>query len=672
MARPDPDRICINTLRTLAIDAVEKARSGHPGMPMGAAAMAYVLWTRILRHDPAHPDWPGRDRFVLSAGHGSMLLYALLHLTGYDLSLEDLRRFRQWESRTPGHPERGLTPGLETTTGPLGQGFGNGVGMALAQKYLAARYNRPGHPVVDYRIFGIVSDGDLMEGVASEAASLAGHWRLGNLVYLYDQNRVCLDGPTSRCFTEDVEKRFAAYGWHTRCIDGDGLEEVEKALLEAVAETTRPSLLLAKTHIGHGSPNKQDTAEAHGSPLGPEEVRLTKKALGWPEDAQFRVPQEAAAEFGKAKERGFRLRTEWEKRWSAYRAEHPDLAAELERIGKGELPRGWEEALPDLGGDGKPMASREASGKVLAALCARIPELLGGSADLGGSTQTYVPGFPDFSPEDYAGRRIWFGVREHAMGSILNGMALSGLIPFGGTFLIFSDYMKPSIRLAALMGIRVIYVLTHDSIGLGEDGPTHQPVETLAGLRAIPNLTVIRPADAAETVVAWRVAIRHRSGPVALALSRQKLPALDHRTLAAADGLERGAYVLSESRGGDPRVILMASGSEVSLALLAQQQLQEGPEPIPTRVVSFPSWELFEAQPPAYRDRVLPPGVRARVAVEAAVSMGWERYVGSSGAVIGMTRFGASAPFEVLMREFGFTPENVVRRAREVLGGGDR
>jgi transketolase len=649
------------------MDAVEKAKSGHPGLPMGAAAMAYVLWTRHLRYNPVNPSWPGRDRFVLSAGHGSMLLYSLLHLTGFDLPMTEIMRFRQWESRTPGHPEYGMTPGVETTTGPLGQGFGVGVGMALAQRYLAARFNRPGHPVVDYRVYGLVSDGDLMEGVASEAASLAGHLKLGNLIYLYDQNQISLDGPISKSFTEDVEKRFEAYGWQTRSVDGDDLAAVDAALVEALEEETRPSLILARTHIGHGSPHKQDTAEAHGSPLGEEEVRLTKRALGWPEDASFFVPPPALAKFREAVSRGAALEKEWEAARRGYEKAFPAEAAELARIRSGELPPGWDSDLPRFEAGAKPLATREASGQVIAALCGRIPELLGGSADLGGSTHTYLKGSPEFSAADYSGRSLWFGVREHAMGTLLNGMALSGLIPYGGTFLIFSDYMRASIRLAALMGIRTIYVFTHDSIGLGEDGPTHQPVEVLPALRAIPNLVVIRPADATESVTAWRVAVTRKNGPVALLFSRQKLPVLDRPAVPSAGAAERGAYVLSEAKGGDPRLILMASGSEVPLILESQRILEAEPHSIPTRVVSFPSWQLFEEQPRAYRESVLPPSLKARLAVEAAVGMGWERYVGLDGGFLGMTGFGASAPAEELMKQFGFTPESVVRRAREVV-----
>ena len=664
----DRDRLCINTLRTLSMDAVEKANSGHPGLPMGAASMAYVLWTRFLRFNPANPSWPARDRFVLSAGHGSMLLYSLLHLTGYDLPMEEIRRFRQWGSRTPGHPEHGHTPGVETTTGPLGQGFANGVGMALAQKYLSARYDRPGFPVLDYRICALVSDGDLMEGVSSEAASLAAHLKLGNLIYLYDQNSICLDGPTSKCFTEDVGMRFQAYGWHTRSIDGNDLEAVTSALEEAARETSRPSLILARTHIGHGSPHKQDSSEAHGSPLGAEEVRLTKLNLGWPEDSSFYVPPEALSHFRKARETGAQLEQGWAQLWREYEKAFPAEAAELGRIWRGELPADWDSTLPTFTADTKPLATREASGKTIAALCTKVPELLGGSADLGGSTQTYVKGAADFSAENYQGRSIWFGVREHAMGSMMNGMVLSGLIPYGGTFLVFSDYMRPSIRLAALMEIRPIYVFTHDSIGLGEDGPTHQPVETLAALRAIPHLVVIRPADATETVEAWKVALRHRGGPVALILSRQKLPVIDRIVFPKAEALERGAYILSEAKGGDPRAVLMATGSEVTLALQAQKLLEGGDSPLPTRVVSFPSWQLFERQPAEYRDQVLPPSLTCRVAVEAGVSMGWERYLGLSGDFVGMKGFGASAPIEDLMKQFGFTAENVARRVRELAG----
>ena len=668
-SRENLDQLCINTIRTLSMDAVEKANSGHPGLPMGAASMAYVLWTRFLRHNPAHPLWHGRDRFVLSAGHGSMLLYSLLHLTGYDLPLEEILRFRQLGSRTPGHPEYGLTPGVETTTGPLGQGFGNGVGMAVAQRYLAARYGRAGLPILDYRIYGLVSDGDLMEGVASEAASLAGHLKLGNLIYLYDRNQICLDGPTSLCFTEDVEKRFQAYGWQTLSVNGDNLDEVSRALEESIAESYRPSLILASTHIGHGSPHKQDTAEAHGSPLGAEEVRLTKKALGWPEDASFLIPPEALQRFRGAVDRGATLERDWNDLWRRYEQEHATLASELQRIWSGKLPAGWDNGLPAFGADAKPLATREASGKVLVTLCEKLPEVLGGSADLGGSTQTYPKGYPEFSADEYEGRTIRFGVREHAMGSMMNGMALSGLIPFGGTFLTFSDYMRPSIRLAALMEIRPIYVFTHDSIGLGEDGPTHQPVETLAALRAIPHLVVIRPADATETVEAWKVALEHRGGPVALILSRQKLPVLSRESFPPAALLRQGAYILSEAAGGSPKVILMATGSEVAVVLAAKKILESAAEPIPARVVSFPSWQLFEKQPREYREKVLPPSVRVRVAVEAAVSQGWDRYLGEAGSFVGMSGFGASAPLEDVMKHFGLTPEDVARRARDLLDG---
>ena len=660
------DQLCINTIRVLAMDAVQQANSGHPGMPMGAAAMAYVLWTRFLRHDPTNPAWPNRDRFVLSAGHGSMLLYALLHLTGYDLSLDDLRRFRQLDSRTPGHPERGVTPGVEVTTGPLGQGFANGVGMAIAERYLAARYNRPGHAVVDHHVYGIVSDGDLMEGIASEAASLAGHLRLGKLVYLYDDNHVTIDGGTDLSFTEDVGRRFGAYGWHVQRVDGDDLPAVGTALEAARAERDRPSLILARTHIGRGSPNKQDTPAAHGAPLGVEEVKLTKGALGWPVEPPFLVPDQALAHFRLAVERGRALEADWQRRFAAYAAEYPELAAELLAAWKGELPVGWQAALPRFGPEDGAMATRVASGKVLNAIAPLLPNLVGGSADLAGSNDTTLKGAGAFSAESPTGRNLHFGVREHAMGAVLNGIVLhGGLRAYGGTFLVFSDYMRPAIRLAAMTGLPVVYVFTHDSIGLGEDGPTHQPVEHLAALRAIPNLLVIRPADAAEVVAAWRVALESRASPVALVLTRQALPVLDRRELASAEELARGAYVLADAPSGLPDVILIATGSEVSVALEARTLLAG--RQVAARVVSMPSWELFEAQPREYRDQVLPPAVAARLAVEAGVPQGWDRYVGPSGDVVGMTRFGASAPAKALMERFGFTPANVAARALALL-----
>nr|MBC7245131.1 transketolase [Chloroflexota bacterium] len=662
----DLDQLCINTIRTLSMDAVEKAKSGHPGMPMGAAAMAYVLWTRFLKHNPADPTWPDRDRFVLSAGHGCMLLYSLLHLTGYDLPLDELKQFRQWGSRTPGHSEYGRTPGVETTTGPLGQGFATGVGMAIAERMLAAHFNRPGHTIVGHYTYAIVSDGDLMEGVASEAASLAGHLRLGKLIYLYDDNKITIEGSTDLAFTENVARRFEAYGWHVQRVDGNDVNALEAALRAAQAELERPSLIIARTHIAYGSPNKQDTAEAHGAPLGEEEIRLTKKALGWPTDEPFYIPEAALAHFRRALETGSAAQAAWQARFAAYENAYPELAAEWRRVMRGELPEGWERHLPNFDPSTGPVATREASGKVLNALAPHIPELVGGSADLAPSNLTYLAGMGNFQAANRGGRNLHFGVREHAMGAILSGMALhGGLRPYGGTFLVFSDYMRPAIRLAALMELPVIYVFTHDSIGLGEDGPTHQPVEHLASLRAMPHLTVIRPADATETVVAWKVALQHRTGPVALALSRQKLPIIDRSTYAAADGLALGAYVLADAGSGNVDLILIATGSEVSLALEAQKRLEQ--QGIGTRVVSMPSWELFEAQPQEYREAVLPPHITARLAIEAGVAQGWCRYVGERGTVLSIECFGASAPYKVLFQKYGFTVENVVEHALDVL-----
>jgi transketolase len=661
------DQLCINTIRFLSVDAVQKANSGHPGMPMGAAAMAYVLWTRFLRYHPRKPDWPNRDRFVLSAGHGCMLLYSLLHLTGYELSLDDLRQFRQWGSKTPGHPEYDLSSGIETTTGPLGQGFSTGVGMAIAQKYLAAHFNRPGHELVDYTIYGIVSDGDLMEGVASETASLAGHLGLDNLIYLYDDNHISIEGSTDLAFTEDVRKRFEAYGWFVQEVaDGNDLEAIDRALRAAQAEKARPSLIKVRTHIAYGSPNKQDSAEAHGAPLGEEEVKLTKQNLGWPVEPAFHIPEEALAHFRRAIAQGERAEAEWQKRLAAYRQAFPQLAAEWDRYVRRELPEGWATRIPTFQPSDGPMATRQASGKVLNAIAPALPLLLGGSADLAPSNNTYLKGLGDFSRGNYGARNFHFGVREHAMGAILNGMALSGLLPYGGTFLIFSDYARPALRLAAMMGAHSIFIFTHDSIFLGEDGPTHQPVEHLPALRAIPNLSVIRPADANETAVAWRVAIERCDGPVALALTRQGLPVIDRSKYASAEGLTRGGYILADARRKAPEIILIASGSEVPVALEACEKLTA--EGIAARVVSLPSWDIFEQQSQEYRDEVLPPGVTACLAIEAAVPLGWERYVGTKGAVIGITRFGASAPYKVLAEKFGFTAANVMRRARELLG----
>ncbi len=677
------DQLSINTIRMLSIDAVQKANSGHPGAPMGLAPSAYVLWTRFLKHNPKNPSWPDRDRFVLSAGHGSMLIYSMLHLTGYDVPLEEIKRFRQWESRTPGHPERGMTAGVETTTGPLGQGFGNGVGMAIAEAHLAARYNRPGFEIINHFTYGIVSDGDLMEGVAAEAASLAGHLKLGKLIYLYDSNRISLAGATDLTFTEDCAKRFEAYGWHTQAVeDGNDVEAIERALKAARAETSRPSLVLVRTHIGYGSPGKQDTFEAHGSPLGEAEVKLTKENLGWPLDPPFAVPDHALALFRQAVAAGEKAEASWKERFHAYAEKFPALAKEFDQVINGQLPEGWAESVPQFPADPKGVATRTASGKILNAIAPKLPTLIGGSADLNPSTFTVLTKLGDFqSPErqfadgqgaagggwDYAGRNIHFGVREHGMGAALNGMAAhGGVIPYGSTFLIFSDYLRPSIRLAALMELGVIYVFTHDSIGVGEDGPTHQPIEQLAALRAIPHLTVIRPADANETAVAWRVAIESRANPVALALTRQGVPTLDRSRFAPAEGLRKGAYVLADAAGGKPDLILIGTGSEVSLVIAASEQLAE--HNIRARVVSMPSWELFEQQPQAYRETVLPRAVRARLAVEAGLPLGWHRYVGDGGDVLAIERFGASAPGNVVMEKFGFTVNRVVERAQALIG----
>jgi transketolase len=676
------DESCINTLRFLSIDAVQKANSGHPGLPMGAAPMAYVLWTHFLKHNPANPGWTDRDRFVLSAGHGSMLLYSLLHLTGYDVPLDQIRQFRQWGSITPGHPERGLTPGVEVTTGPLGQGFGNGVGMAIAEAHLAARYNRAGFDIIDHFTYAIVSDGDLMEGVASEAASLAGHLKLGKLIYLYDNNQVTLSAGTDITFSEDRARRFEAYGWHTQSVgDGNDLVAIDDALRAARAETMRPSLILVRTHLGYGSPDKQDTFEAHGSPLGVDEVLATKQNLRWPEEPAFFIPDAALAHFRQAIERGERAQTAWNRRLAEYAKAFPDLARELEQALRGDLPANWEKDIPDFPADAKGMATRVASGKVMNAVASRVPALIGGSADLDPSTFTALTGLGDFEPAgasardrqgsdgggwSLAGRNLHFGVREHAMGAILNGLAAhGGTVPFGATFLIFSDYMRPPMRLAALMGLHVIYVFTHDSIALGEDGSTHQPVEQLAGLRAVPRLAVIRPCDANETAVAWRVALETRDRPIALVLTRQHVPTLDRSQFAAADGLRRGAYVLADAPNAKPDLILIATGSEVGLIVTAARELLA--RNVRARVVSMPSWELFDAQPVEYRDAVLSPSISARLAVEAGAPQGWHRYVGDRGDVLGVERFGASAPGDAMLREYGFTVENVCRRALALL-----
>ncbi len=654
------DQIAINTIRFLAVDMVEQARSGHPGAPMGQAAMAYALWARHLRFDPEDPEWPGRDRFVLSCGHASALLYALLHLAGYDLPLAELRDFRQLGSRTPGHPEHGLTPGVETTTGPLGQGLSNAVGMAIAERLLAERFNRDGFPLFDHRVWVFASDGDLMEGVAAEASSLAGHLGLGKLNVLYDDNRITIDGSTELTYSDDAASRYRAYGWHTLAVeDGNDLMALDRAMAAAAAETGRPTLVRVRTHIGFGAPNKQDTSGVHGSPLGPEEAAAAKANLGWNEPA-FRIPDEAVAAFGPARRRGGEARRAWHELLDRYRAAHPEEAAELDRRLGGELPEGWEEELPRFTPEGGPLATRKASGAVLRAVAPRLPELAGGSADLAPSNNTFLPGEAVFSRRE-AGRNFHFGVREHAMGAVMNGMALSRLVrPYGGTFLVFSDYMRPAIRLAALMGLPAIYVFTHDSVFLGEDGPTHQPVSQLLSLRAIPNLLVLRPADANETAAAWRLAIANRGGPSALVLSRQKLPILAETSGRGGDGVPRGAYVVADPPAGDPRAILLASGSEVSLALEARREL-EG-RGVPTRVVSMPCWSLFDRQDGGYRESVLPASVPRRLAIEAGVALGWHKYVGPEGGVLAQEGYGASAPFHDLAEHFGFTVDEVVRQ----------
>jgi transketolase len=674
MTQPTPeaqalDQLCINTIRALALDAVQQANSGHPGLPLGCAPMAYVLWTRLLRHNPNNPQWFNRDRFLLSAGHGSMLLYALLHLTGYGLELEELKNFRQYGSRTPGHPENTHTPGVEITTGPLGQGFANGVGMAMAARHLAAKYNREGFPLVDHYIYGIVSDGDLMEGVAAEAASMAGHLQLGNLIYLYDDNEITIDGATSLAFTENVPARFAAYGWHTQTVaDGNDLDAIEAALRAAQAVTGKPSLIAVKTTIGYGMPSA-GTNQAHSDAPGAEAVRATKKALGWPEDAQFYIPEAALAHFRAAQTHGAEREAAWNALLETYAAAHPELAQEFKLIQTGALPENWEQHLPDFA-EAPAAATRAHSGQVLNALAPHIPQLIGGSADLSGSNNTTIKDSDKFQPANYAGRVIHFGVREHAMGAALVGMNLhSRLIPFGGTFMTFSDYCKPAIRLAAISRAQAIFVFTHDSIGVGEDGPTHQPIEHLAMLRAIPNLYVIRPADAHETREAWRIAIQRRGGPTALTLTRQKLPPIDRAHYAPAEMAQRGGYILAEAVNSNmqptrPALILLATGSEVSLALQAREQLQA--HGTATRVVSLPCWELFDEQPADYRAAVLPPTVTARLAIEAGASFGWQRYTGLRGASVTLERFGASAPAETVFRAFGFSVENIVARAKSL------
>lgn len=657
------ERLCINTIRTLSMDGVQKANSGHPGTPMALAPLAYLLWTRFMHYNPRNPTWVNRDRFILSAGHASMLQYSMLHLTGYDLPLEQLKNFRQWESLTPGHPEYGLTPGIETTTGPLGQGFGNGVGMAIAQRFLASRFNRPDHTVIDHYIYAIASDGDLMEGISSEAASIAGFLKLGKLIYFYDNNSITIEGSTNLAFGEDVGKRFESYNWHVQHVeDINDLPTLEQAILAAQAETERPSLILVRSQIGYGSPHRQGTSKAHGEPLGADEVILTKRNLGWPSEEPFYEPAEAVAYFRQAIERGAALEQAWQEKYNAYTAAYPELAAQWEKEQRGELPEGWDSDIPVFKA-GEALASRSASSKVLNAFAPKLPNLIGGSADLAPSTNTNMNGQGDFGPESN-GRNMHFGIREHAMGSIMNGMALyDGVRPFGATFLIFSDYMRPPIRLAAIMNLKTIYVYTHDSIGVGEDGPTHEPIEQLAALRAIPGLTVLRPGDANETAEAWRVAIAHH-GPVAMALTRQPLPTLDRTQMASASNVAKGGYVLLESPG-TPQVILIATGSELSLAVDAAQKLRQ--DGVSVRVVSMPSWELFEEQGAEYKEAVLPKHVTARIAIEAASPMGWERYVGTSGTTVTLNHFGASAPAKVLFQKFGFTVENVVEKAKQLL-----
>ncbi len=665
---PALDELCINTIRFLSVDAVQQANSGHPGMPMGAAPMAYVLWTKFLRHSPRNPGWLDRDRFVLSAGHGSMLLYSLLHLSGYDLSLDDLKNFRQWGSKTPGHPEYGDTPGVETTTGPLGQGFATGVGMAIAERHLAARFNKSNHDIVDHYTYGIISDGDLMEGISHEAASFAGHLKLGKLIYLYDDNHISIEGKTDIAFTENRLQRFEAYGWHVQQVeDGNDLQAIEDALTAARNETNRPSLVAVRTSIGFGSPNRQDTAKAHGEPLGDEERRLTKEKLGWPQEPTFYIPEEALSHFRKSVDKGLELEQQWTESFRNYLNEYPDQGSMFEKQIKGELPQFWDKEIPLFPADPKGKATRVISGQVLNAIAKNVPALMGGSADLAPSNKTWIDNEENFQAGSYDQRNIHFGVREFGMTAALNGMALhGGFIPYGGTFLIFSDYMRPAIRLAALMKQHVIYVLTHDSIGLGEDGPTHQPIEHLASLRSMPNVTVLRPADANETAEAWKFAIKSNKGPTVLALTRQSLPTLDRTVFGPAELLHRGAYILKDA-DGTPDALILASGSEVKLALEAAETLaQDG---VAARVVSMPSWELFDDQTQEYKNSVLPENVKARVSIEAGATQGWHKYLGMNGKAIGLDHFGASAPINDLFTNFGITADSVVQAVKSLVNG---
>jgi transketolase len=663
----DLDQQAIDAIRVLSMDAVQKANSGHPGTPMALAPVGYVLFHRHLRHNPANPDWLDRDRFVLSVGHASMLLYSLLHLSGYDLTAGDIQDFRQWGSKTPGHPEFGHTPGVESTTGPLGQGVAMSVGMALTERWLAGRFNREGHQVVDHHTYALCSDGDLMEGVSHEAAALAGHQKLGKLIWIWDDNRITIEGGTELSLSTDQAKRFEAYGWHVVSVhDGNDLKAIDLAVEEAKRETERPSLIVLRTTIAYGSPNKAGTSSAHGAPLGQDEIEATKENLGYPSPEPFHVGERARDHWSACVRKGERLEEAWMARFSIYRAEHPELAEELERMMASELPPDWDTDIPDLSSVDKADATRGWSGKVLQGLAARVPNLAGGSADLGPSNKTDIQGAESLLADTPTGRLIHFGVREHAMGALMNGMMLHGGVrPFGGTFLIFSDYMRPAIRLAALMEQPTIYVFTHDSIGLGEDGPTHQPVEQLAALRAVPNLLDLRPGDAAETEIAWRVAIERRAGPSFLALSRQSVPILDRSTLASAEGLRLGAYTLAEASGDAPQVILIGSGTELALALEARTALEE--EGVGTRVVSMPSWRMFQWQDQSYRERILPPSVTARVSIEAGTTFGWDRWVGTTGIAIGLDRFGASAPADVLYERFGLTADRVVAAAKSLL-----